>query len=123
MAAMPPLPLARRLADLRPTAMNAILSEARALQERGKQVISLARCEPDLPPPAPIVDAAAAAVRAGRTGYPHNQGEPALRKAVAAKLRRQGLTYSPRDEILITTGATLGIYTALAAVLDPGDEV
>ena len=115
--------IARRVAELRPTAMNAILAEARALQERGQEVISLARGEPDLPTPRHIVDAAVAAVRAGRTGYPQNQGEPGLRAAVAAKLRRQGLDYSPTDEILITTGATLGIYAALAAVLDPGDEV
>jgi len=116
-------PIARRVADLRPTAMNAILAEARALQEGGRQIISLARGEPDLPTPTHIVDAAVAALRAGRTGYPQNQGEPALREAVAAKLRRQGLNYDPATEILITTGATLGIYTALAAVLDPGDEI
>lgn len=103
--------------------MNAILAEARALQEQGRSIVSLARGEPDLPTPAHIVDAAVAAVRAGRTGYPHNQGELSLRQAVVAKLHRQGLEYSPSDEILITTGATLGISTALAAVLDPGDEV
>jgi aspartate/methionine/tyrosine aminotransferase len=57
------------------------------------------------------------------TSYPQNQGEPALREAVAAKLRRQGLEYSPADEILITDGATLGIYAALAAVLGAGDEI
>lgn len=115
--------ISRRVAEIRPTAMNAILAEARALHSRGQQVISLARGEPDLPTPRHIVNAAVAAMRAGRTGYPQNQGEPALREAVAAKLRRQGLEYSPVDEILITTGATLGIYTALAAVLDPGDEI
>ncbi len=116
-------PIAGRIAGLRPTAMNAILAEARAVQQSGRSVVSLARGEPDLPTPPHIVDAAFAALRAGRTSYPHNQGEPALREAVAAKLRRQGLDYSPADEILITTGATLGIAAALAAVLDPGDEI
>ena len=114
---------ARRIAGLRPTAMNAILAEARALQQSGRSVVSLARGEPDLPTPAHVVEAAAAALRAGRTGYPHNQGELALREAVAAKLRRQGLDYSPVDEILVTTGATLGIAAVMAAVLDPGDEI
>src|SRR5262245_55934889 len=115
--------IARRIAELRPTAMNAILAEVRAVQQRGQTVVSLARGEPDFPTPAHIVNAALAALRAGRTNYPQNQGEPALREAVAAKLRRQGLDYSPIDEILITTGATLGIYAALAAVLNPGDEI
>jgi aspartate/methionine/tyrosine aminotransferase len=103
--------------------MNAVLAEARAVQQNGRSVVSLARGEPDLPTPAHIVEAASAALRAGRTSYPHNQGEPALREAVAGKLHRQGLDYSPTDEILVTTGATLGIYAALAAVLDPGDEI
>jgi aspartate/methionine/tyrosine aminotransferase len=116
-------PVARRVAALRPTAMNAILAEARAVQQAGRSVVSLARGEPDLPTPPHIVEAAAAALRAGRTDYPHNQGEPELREAVAAKLRRQGLDYSPADEILITDGATLGICAALTAVLDAGDEI
>ena len=116
-------PLACRIAGLRPTAINAVLAEARALQQAGRSIVSLARGEPDLPTPAHVVEAAAAALRAGRTGYPHNQGELALREAVAAKLRRQGLDYSPVDEILVTTGATLGIAAVLAAVLDPGDEI
>jgi aspartate aminotransferase len=116
-------PIARRIAALRPPAMNAILAEARALQQGGRSIVSLARGEPDLPTPLHIVEAAVAALRAGRTSYPNNQGEPALRNAVAEKLRRQGLDYSPAEEILITDGATLGIYAAVACVLDPGDEI
>jgi aspartate/methionine/tyrosine aminotransferase len=104
--------------------MNAILAEARQAQQSGKQLVSLARGEPDLPTPAHIVAAAVEALHAGRTGYPHNQGAPALREAVAAHLaREQRINYSPADEILITTGATEGIAIALAAVLDPGDEI
>ena len=114
----------RRIAALRPTAINSVLAEARALQAQGRDLVSLARGEPDFSTPAHIADAVVAAIRAGRTGYPHNQGEPALRQAVAARLERdQGLKYSATDEVLITTGATLGIYAALMAVLDPGDEI
>ena len=47
-----------------------------------------------------------------------------LREAVAAKLARDnGLTYDPATEILVTTGATLGVHTALSALLAEGDEV
>src|SRR5439155_7487735 len=113
-----------RASALRPTAVNAILAEVRALQAQGRTVVSLMRGEPDLATPPHIVEAAAKALRDGRTNYPHNQGEPALREAVAEKIEREtGLRYSPEDEILITTGATLGIYAALAATLDPGDEI
>ena len=61
----------------------------------------------------------------GRTTYPDNRGELGFREAaVAEKLRRDNeLTYHPGTEILATTGATFGIYAALAALLDEGDEV
>jgi aspartate/methionine/tyrosine aminotransferase len=82
------------------------------------------RGEPDLRTPAHIAEAAAKALAAGRTMYPDNRGEPALRAAVAEKLRREnGLEYDPATEILVTTGGTFGIYAALAAMLNPGDAV
>jgi aspartate/methionine/tyrosine aminotransferase len=82
------------------------------------------RGQPDTPTPNHIVDAAHKALRDGRTGYPDNQGEPTLRQAVADKLSREnGLNYDPRHEILITDGATCGISVALAALLQPDDEV
>ena len=57
-----------------------------------------------------------AALRAGRTGYPDNRGELKFREAVAAKLARDNRArYDPATEILVTTGATLGIYCALTA--------
>lgn len=117
-------PLARRTSLLRPTAVNAILAEMRQVQSAGRDVISLMRGEPDFPTPQHIVDAATAALTAGRTHYPDNRGEPRLRHAVAAKLRRDnGVEYDPNTEILITTGATLGIHAAVMALLDDGDEV
>src|SRR5213079_1989005 len=71
-----------------------------------------------------IVHAAQRAVRDGRTGYPDNQGEPALRRAVAHKLARdQGLAYDPDTEILVTDGATQGIAMALGVLVQPGDDV
>jgi aspartate aminotransferase len=110
--------------DLKATAVNAILAEMRALQLQGRDISSLMRGEPDFPTPPHIVDAAAEAMRAGRTRYPDNRGEPRLREAVAAKLRRDnGLVYDPDTEILVTTGATLGIYSALTALVGDGDEV
>jgi aspartate aminotransferase len=82
------------------------------------------RGQPDSPTPPHIVAAAERALRDGRTGYPDNQGEPRLRQAVAEKLARgQGLSYDPATEIVVTDGATCGLALALAATLEPGDEI
>ncbi|HEY7336727.1 MAG TPA: aminotransferase class I/II-fold pyridoxal phosphate-dependent enzyme [Bryobacteraceae bacterium] len=113
-----------RLALLQPTAVNAILAEVRECQARGNKLVSLMRGEPDLPTPAHIVEACARALRDGRTSYPDNRGEKILRNAIALKLARDNrLQFDPETEILATTGATFGIYAALMALLNEGDEV
>src|SRR5262249_17218983 len=115
---------APRLAELRPTAVNRVLHDVRSYQAEGRTAVSLIRGQPDTPTPGHVVEAACRSLRAGRTGYPDNQGEPALRQAVAKKLARDnGLTYDPGREILITDGATAGIFIALGALVQPGDEV
>ncbi len=113
-----------RIAALKPTAVNAILAEVRALQAQGQKIVSLMRGEPDFRTPAHISEACTKALANGRTGYPDNRGEKAFRDAVAVKLQRDNaLTYDPGREILATSGATFGIYAALAALLEEGDEV
>lgn len=82
------------------------------------------RGEPDLKTPEHIVEACTRALRNGRTSYPDNRGEKGFREAVALKLERDnGLSFDPATEILATTGATLGIYAALMALIQEGDEV
>jgi aspartate aminotransferase len=109
---------------LTPTAVNTILAEVRQVRAEGTRVVSLMRGEPDLPTPAHISDAAVRALKAGRTGYPDNRGEPDLREATALKLARDNaLSYDPGAEILVTTGATLGIHSALMALVAEGDGV
>jgi aspartate/methionine/tyrosine aminotransferase len=116
--------LADRVAALRPTAVNRVLQEAKQRQAEGRALVSLMRGQPDTPTPLHIVAAAEKALRDGHTGYPDNQGEPILRQAVADKLWRDNdLTYDPNREILITDGATAGIFAALAVLIQPGDEV
>lgn len=116
--------LSPRAAQLQPTAVNSILAEMRRAQAQGAAVVSLMRGEPDFRTPAHICDAAVRALANGRTSYPDNRGEPALREAIAVKLARDnGLAYDPGTEILVTTGATLGVHAALSALVAEGDEV
>ncbi len=116
--------MADRLSALKPTAINAILAEVREAQAQGKDLVSLMRGEPDLKTPQHIIEACTRALANGRTTYPDNRGEKPFREAVAAKLERDNqLRYDPATEILATTGATLGIYAALMALIQEGDEV
>jgi aspartate aminotransferase len=121
---MADLSLADRVSYLRPTAVNRVLQQVRQLEAEGRSLVSLMRGQPDTPTPDHIVEAAVRSLRDGRTGYPDNRGEPALRRAVAEKLRRdQGLSYDPDREVIITDGATLGVFAALGALVQTSGPV
>jgi aspartate aminotransferase len=122
-----PVPIvsgATRISGLQPTAVNAILADVRVCRAQGADLISLMRGEPDFPTPAHIVEASIRSLRDGRTSYPDNRGEKNLRDAIARKLQRDNqLRFDPKNEILVTTGATMGVYAALMAMINEGDEV
>lgn len=61
---------------------------------------------------------------AGVNQYPPMAGITALREAVAEKIETlYGARYDVEDEITIVPGATYAIYTAVATLIRPGDEV
>lgn len=121
---MSTLQVSHRSTLLRPTAVNTVLAEIRQAQARGQTVVSLMRGEPDFDTPPHIIEAATRAMKGGRTRYPDNRGEIVLRQAVAEKLSREnGVNYDPGTEVLVTTGATLGIHSTLFALLNDADEV
>ena len=79
--------------------------------------------EPDFNTAEPIKDAAKLALDNNMTHYPENNGDRFLREAIARFEReKDGLCYSP-DEIIVTIGATEGLFDALFTILNPGDEV
>ncbi|MCY7291809.1 MAG: aminotransferase class I/II-fold pyridoxal phosphate-dependent enzyme [Ferruginibacter sp.] len=60
----------------------------------------------------------------GHNQYVHMNGLPLLREMIAAKVKKlYNNDVNPTDEITITPGATYALYTALTAILQPGDEV
>jgi methionine aminotransferase len=63
-------------------------------------------------------------LNAGLNQYPPMAGVPVLREAVAEKAAAlYDCAYDPEHEVTIVPGATYGIYTAMAALVRPGDEV
>jgi aminotransferase len=87
-------------------------------------VISLGIGEPDFTTPPQVLEAGVASLRSGRTHYTSNYGTLELRRALAAHLERlHEVAYDPASEILITVGASEAVAIAMAALVDPGDEV
>ena len=87
-------------------------------------VISLSIGEPDFTTPEPLLEAGIESLRRGETHYTSNAGIVQLRQALAMHLARlYGLSYDPQTELLITVGVSEGLYLAVTAMLDPGDEV
>lgn len=86
--------------------------------------INLSQGFPDFSPPAELLDELDRAARAGHNQYAPMAGVPALRAAIAEKVDRlYGARYDVDTEITVTAGATQAIFTAIAALVRPGDEV
>jgi len=101
----------------------ALLDEAR----RKGDIISFGGGAPSLPPPQEVVDYLADLLKRSpqRTvAYGSTRGMIELRELIAQDLKKYwGVSYDPREEIIIVNGGTEGIYLALGSILEPGDEV
>lgn len=101
---------------------SVIREMTRVAQQTG--AINLAQGFPDFPMPAPMKEAACAAIRGDVNQYAVTWGAPALRLAIAEKYRRwYAMEVDPDREVTVTCGATEGMAAVFMALLDPGDEV
>ena len=115
--------LASRLGRARTAATVSQTIKARALRDAGHDVIQLTIGEPDFHSPRHAIEAAYQAALEGDTKYPPQDGSKALKLAVQAKFKRdRGLDYA-LDEITVSNGGKQGLYNAMMATLDEGDEV
>jgi aminotransferase len=101
-------------------------SEIRAMTTECARIggINLAQGVCDTPVPAVVEAAAHQAIRDGHNIYTRCDGMARLREAIAAKQKRDyGLEYDPEREVLVASGATGGLHTAIMTLLNAGDEV
>ncbi|MBL7985351.1 MAG: aminotransferase class I/II-fold pyridoxal phosphate-dependent enzyme, partial [Flavobacteriales bacterium] len=86
--------------------------------------INLSQGFPDFPIDEKLSDLVNAAMRNGHNQYAPMPGLPSLREAIANKVERlYGYHYDPDSEVTVTSGGTQAIFTAIGAVVQPGDEV
>lgn len=114
---------APRLDKVAPSATGAITKLVQDLRAEGRDVLDLSTGEPDFPTPESIIAAAIDAMKRGQTRYTAVDGTIELRRAIAAKFKRENdLTYAT-DQILVSNGAKQTLYNAFMATIGDGDEV
>ncbi len=88
------------------------------------KAINLSQGFPDFDCDPALVEAVSRAMRDGHNQYAPMPGVLALREGIAAKVEQlYGARYDAATEVLITSGATAGLYATLTAFVQPGDEV
>ena len=86
-------------------------------------IITLGRGDPDLPTPQHIIDAANRAMRDGLIGATDVRGMPLLREAIADHMRAVNGLPIDADNVMATTGGQEGLFLAVQAVINPGDDI
>ena len=113
------------------TSMNKVFAdlpvtifEAMSQLARDNNAINLGQGFPDDAGPEDIRRAAADAVLNGYNQYPSMMGIPELRQAICEHYQRwHGIALDPMTEVMVTSGGTEALTSAILAVVEPGDEV
>ncbi|MDD3328094.1 MAG: pyridoxal phosphate-dependent aminotransferase [Zoogloea sp.] len=114
-----PAPIVSRLPAVGTTIFTVM---SRLAQECG--AINLSQGFPDFSAEDVLFERVAHWMRAGHNQYAPMAGVPALRAAIVAKVEAlYGAAYDPEHEVTVTAGATQALFTAVAALVHPGDEV
>ncbi|HJZ83089.1 MAG TPA: pyridoxal phosphate-dependent aminotransferase [Pyrinomonadaceae bacterium] len=101
----------------------AAMQAADAMRAAGVDVVDLGAGEPDFDTPQNIKDAAAAAMRAGKTKYTPAAGTRDLQQAIIQMYQRDFGAIYERNEVMATSGGKQAIFNAIVSLVNPGDEV
>ena len=116
--------LSHNVQRVQPSVTMQISARAAALNREGIDVVALSAGEPDFDTPDNIKKVAISAIENGFTKYTTpSSGIIELKEAICAKFKRDnGLEYTP-DTVTVNSGAKHSLFLAVAALLNPGDEV
>ena len=90
---------------------------------RRHNAVNLGQGAPDFDGPPEVLAAAVAAVKGALNQYAPGIGMPAVRDAIAKHAQRfYGQKLNPDTDVLVTAGATEGVFAAILGLTDPGDE-
>lgn len=102
--------------------VNGMRAAARA---GGRDIIDLGMGNPDLPPPAHVIEKLCeVAMKPSAHGYSASRGIPGVRKAQANYYKRRfGVDLDPETEVVMTLGSKEGLASLATAITAPGDVV
>lgn len=115
--------VSHNVSRMKPSSTLAAMQAADAMRAAGVNVVDFGAGEPDFDTPENIKQAAAEAMRAGKTKYTPTAGTRQLQQAIIDFYQRQfGVGYE-RTEVMATSGGKQAIFNAVVSVINPGDEV
>ncbi|MGB7131497.1 MAG: pyridoxal phosphate-dependent aminotransferase [Candidatus Sulfotelmatobacter sp.] len=115
--------IASRMAVMSGEGALSVFARAKELEAQGRSIIHLELGEPDFHPGPSVIESAARALAEGKDRYCDVIGVPALREEIAAYLQRTRSINVSAANIVIAPGCKAGLFFAMMALLEPGDEV
>jgi Aspartate/tyrosine/aromatic aminotransferase len=114
-----------RIKRLPPYVIAEVNAMRHAARQAGKDIIDLGMGNPDLPPPAHVIDKLCEVARKPDAhGYSQSKGIPGLRRAQANYYaNRFGVDVDPEKEVVVTMGSKEGLASLATAITAPGDVV
>jgi aspartate aminotransferase len=120
---MSPFPVSENVSRMQSSATLAAAQAAEALRASGVNVCDFGAGEPDFDTPENIKQAAAEAMRAGRTKYTAAGGVREIQRAIIDFYQRDFSTEYRPGEVMVTAGGKQAIFNAVVTLINPGDEV
>lgn len=100
-----------------------VLKEANSLKAAGKDVVFLCIGQPSVGAPAPVLEAARAAIDTDVLGYTDAMGLPSLRARISQHYREVYGVEVPMERIMVTTGSSGAFMLGFLAAFDAGARI
>jgi aspartate aminotransferase len=116
-------PVSENVAEMKASSTLAAMQAADSMRAAGVDVVDLGAGEPDFDTPQNIKDAAAAAMRAGKTKYTPTSGVRELQQAIIDFYQKEFGALYERNEVMATAGGKQALFNAVVSLINPGEEV
>ena len=93
------------------------------MQAEGRDIMKMTIGEPDVPPPASLIETAVTAMQNGRTRYSNGRGETNLLAALSERFTRSSGRVIGPDQFICLPGTQSALYAVMQGIAQMGDEI